>query len=99
MRRAARAPAARPVPATRAPLRADRTGRRATGASSYCSARVRSLRLADGATVWRAMWRRVGALARAWVAGEWFGERGQRLPVGPLLIHGALAAVLCATVR
>ncbi len=45
------------------------------------------------------MWKRVRVLAQAWLAGEWFGERGQRLPLGPLLLHGSLAAVLCASVR
>ena len=45
------------------------------------------------------MWTRVYTLARAWLAGEWFGERGQRLPLGPVLLHGSLAAALCASVR
>ncbi len=42
---------------------------------------------------------RVRALAGAWLAGEWFGERGQRLPLGPFLLHGSLAAALSFSVR
>lgn len=45
------------------------------------------------------MWTRVGALVRAWLTGEWFGERGQRLPLGPLFLHGSLACGLCLAVR
>jgi hypothetical protein len=45
------------------------------------------------------MFARVRALAGAWLAGEWFGERGQRLPLGPILLHGSLAAALSLAVR
>jgi len=43
--------------------------------------------------------KRISALVRAYLAGEWFGESGTRLPVGPLFIHGTLAAVLCFLAR
>lgn len=44
------------------------------------------------------MHRRILALARATLAGEWFHERGG-LPVAPLLLHGSLAAAICAVAR
>lgn len=50
-------------------------------------------------TVSARMWDRIGTVARTHLAGEWFGERGARLPIAPLLFHASLASLLCALAR
>ena len=42
---------------------------------------------------------RVLILAKAYLAGEWMGERGARLPIAPVLFQAFIAAVLCGLVR
>lgn len=41
------------------------------------------------------MLNRILAIVRAHLEGEWFGESGSKLPLGPLLINGFLSATLC----
>ncbi|MCP3920895.1 MAG: hypothetical protein GY711_35655 [bacterium] len=39
------------------------------------------------------------AIARAHLAGEWFGDKGARAPVAPLVFQGFVAAVMCGIAR
>jgi len=41
------------------------------------------------------MWKRLSALVRAQLAGQWYGERAEFLPIAPLVVQGFLASVLC----
>ena len=41
------------------------------------------------------MWKRLSALVRAQLAGQWYGERAEFLPIAPLIVQGFLASVLC----
>lgn len=43
--------------------------------------------------------RRILAIARALLAGDWWGDGASRLPVAPLLFHAGLAVVLCGIAR
>ena len=45
------------------------------------------------------MWSRVLVLVRAQLAGEWYAERGARLPVAPVLFQLTIAGVLCGLAR
>ncbi len=45
------------------------------------------------------MWSRVLILVRAQLAGEWYAERGARLPVAPVLFQFTIAAILCGLAR
>jgi len=45
------------------------------------------------------MWKPVASIVRAQLAGEWYAERGARLPVAPILFQLVVAAVLCAIAR
>lgn len=45
------------------------------------------------------MWNRILPIVRAQLGGEWYGERGARLPVAPVLFQLTIAAVLCALAR
>jgi len=45
------------------------------------------------------MRKRVLALLRAQIAGEWFGRDGAKLPVAPFLFHASLSALMCGLAR
>lgn len=45
------------------------------------------------------MWSRVLTLTRAQLSGEWYSERGSRLPIAPVLFQMTIAAVLCGIAR
>ena len=45
------------------------------------------------------MWTRVLTLVRAQLAGEWYAERGARLPVAPVLFQLTIAGILCGLAR
>jgi hypothetical protein len=45
------------------------------------------------------MWNRILPIVRAQLGGEWYAERGARLPIAPVLFQLTISAVLCALAR